>query len=68
MINPTFILGPALLEGQKNATSVNFMAQIVNKVYPGVPRINFPICDVRDVAKAHVKVSTIRIFFIHIDF
>ncbi|XP_042883889.1 uncharacterized protein LOC122260598 [Penaeus japonicus] len=34
------------------------MAQIVNRAYPGVPRVQFPICDVRDVAKAHVKALT----------
>ncbi|XP_071545349.1 uncharacterized protein [Panulirus ornatus] len=59
VINPTLIMGPALLEGHKNATSVNLMSQIVNKAYPGVPRLNFSICDVRDVAKAHVKALTI---------
>ncbi|XP_047485902.1 phenylacetaldehyde reductase-like, partial [Penaeus chinensis] len=55
VINPTFVLGPPLLEAHKSATSVNFMAQIVNRAYPGVARVQFPICDVRDVAKAHVK-------------
>ncbi|XP_037793041.1 putative uncharacterized oxidoreductase C513.07 [Penaeus monodon] len=58
VINPTFVLGPPLLESHKSATSVNFMAQIVNRAYPGVPRVQFPICDVRDVAKAHVKALT----------
>ncbi|XP_042209020.1 phenylacetaldehyde reductase-like isoform X1 [Homarus americanus] len=58
VINPTLILGPALTEGHKNATSVSFMVQIVNKVYPGVPRVQMPICDVRDVAKAHLKALT----------
>lgn len=59
VINPTLILGPALIEGHKSATSVNFMVQIVNKAYPAVPRLNVPICDVRDVAKAHVKALTL---------
>ncbi|XP_063595452.1 uncharacterized protein LOC134772408 [Penaeus indicus] len=58
VINPTFVLGPPLLEAHKSATSVNFMAQIVNRAYPGVPRVQLPICDVRDVAKAHVKALT----------
>lgn len=60
MINPVLVMGPALLEGHKNATSVELMAQIVNKAYPGVPRVQFPVCDVRDVAKAHVKVSVVQ--------
>ncbi|KAG0710408.1 putative uncharacterized oxidoreductase [Chionoecetes opilio] len=59
VINPTLIMGPPLLEAHKSATSVNIMSGIVNKTYPGVPRVQFPVCDVRDVAKAHVKALTL---------
>ncbi|XP_076036197.1 uncharacterized protein LOC143022089 isoform X2 [Oratosquilla oratoria] len=55
VINPAFVLGPALLESHKGATSMNFMTQVMNRAYPAVPRISFAICDVRDVAKAHVQ-------------
>lgn len=59
VINPTLIFGPPLIEAHKSATSVILMANIVNKAYPGVPRVQFPVCDVRDVAKAHVKALTL---------
>ena len=49
-------MGPPLLESHRGATSVTIMSSILNKTYPGVPRVQFPVCDVRDVAKAHVKV------------
>ena len=56
VINPGFILGPALLDNHKNATSVSLFASIFNKTYPGVPKISLPVCDVRDAAKAHIQV------------
>jgi len=58
VINPSFVMGPPLLESQKSSTSVNFMAQMVNRSVPGVVRMAFPMTDVRDVAKAHVKALT----------
>ncbi|KAG0723289.1 putative uncharacterized oxidoreductase YDR541C [Chionoecetes opilio] len=64
VINPTLIMGPPLLEAHKSATSVNIMSGIVNKTYPGVPRVQFPVCDVRDVAKAHVKFSSCPSFLV----
>ncbi|XP_063854037.1 LOW QUALITY PROTEIN: uncharacterized protein LOC135096465 [Scylla paramamosain] len=57
VINPTLVMGPPLMESHRFSTSVNIMAGIVNKTYPWVPRVQFPICDVRDVAKAHIKHS-----------
>lgn len=45
------------MESQKEATSAHFLAQMLNKAYPAVPKMALNICDVRDVAKAHVKVS-----------
>ncbi|CAL4078695.1 unnamed protein product [Meganyctiphanes norvegica] len=58
VINPSFVMGPPLLESHKSSTSVNFMAQMVNRSLPGVVRIAFPVTDVRDVAKAHLKALT----------
>lgn len=31
----------------------------MNAEIPGVPRINFPVVDVRDVALAHLKATTV---------
>lgn len=59
VVNPTLIMGPPLMEAHRSATSVNIMASIVNKTYPGVPKVQFPVCDVRDVARAHVKALTV---------
>lgn len=59
VINPVFVLGPPLMESHKNSTSVSYMMQIVNRTYPAVPKVMFPVCDVRDVAKAHVKAMTL---------
>ncbi|XP_068222001.1 uncharacterized protein [Palaemon carinicauda] len=55
VINPVFVLGPPLMESHKTSTSVTYMSQIINRTYPAVPKLMFPICDVRDVAKAHIK-------------
>ena len=57
VINPALILGPALLDCQKSATSIEIVASILNKSYPGVPKMSIPICDVRDAAKAHIQVD-----------
>ncbi|XP_045119349.1 putative uncharacterized oxidoreductase C513.07 [Portunus trituberculatus] len=59
VINPTLVMGPPLLETHRTSTSVSLMTGIVNKTYPGVPRVQFPVCDVRDVARAHVKALTL---------
>lgn len=59
VINPTLVMGPPLMESHKASTSVSIMNSIVNKTYPALPRVQFPICDVRDVAKAHVKAMTL---------
>lgn len=59
VINPGFVLGPPLMESHKGSTSVNYMTQIVNRTYPAVPKLMFPVCDVRDVARAHVQALTL---------
>lgn len=50
-------MGPPLMAANKSSTSVGFVADMLNRKNPGVPKIMFYFCDVRDVAKAHVEVS-----------
>ncbi|XP_076347262.1 uncharacterized protein LOC143245150 isoform X2 [Tachypleus tridentatus] len=56
VINPGLILGPVL------SSTVNSSNEIIKKLLergiPMVPRINLSICDVRDVAQAHLKAMT----------
>ena len=52
-INPTGILGPALLADV--STSLEIPIRLLNGKTPGVPRIGFSFVDVRDVAECHVK-------------
>jgi len=51
-INPAFVIGPNLL-GTNNASN-EIVRKLLAREVPGVPRIFFPLVDVRDVALAHV--------------
>jgi len=51
-INPAYVIGPNLL-GTTN-TSNEIVRKLLAREVPGVPRIFFPLVDVRDVALAHV--------------
>ncbi len=53
VINPGFVLGPAL--DQKQATSTDVIKLFFQGAYPALPPVNFPIVDVRDLAQLHVK-------------
>ena len=53
VINPAFILGPMLTDSL--STSVLIVKRMLDKSMPVLPRFNLAICDVRDVALAHVK-------------
>ncbi len=53
VVNPGFVLGPAL--DRDLSTSHNVIRMIGRGSYPMMPRIAFPIVDVRDVAVAHVQ-------------
>lgn len=53
VINPSYVLGPLLT--QTVSSSVLGMKRLLDKTAPGVPKFNMAICDVRDVALAHVK-------------
>lgn len=56
VINPAFIQGPAL-DGDLS-TSLEVLHLMAKGAYPASPRISFPVCDVRDVAAAHVAAMT----------
>lgn len=53
VINPAFVQGPAL-DGDLS-TSHELMRLMAEGRYPASPKIVFPVCDVRDVATAHVE-------------
>lgn len=53
VINPSYVLGPLKSDGV--SSSVLALKRLLDKSAPGVPKFNMPICDVRDVALAHVK-------------
>lgn len=53
VINPGFVLGPVL--GKDVGTSADVVLKLMNGEYPGVPKLGFPIVDVRDVAKLHLN-------------
>jgi dihydroflavonol-4-reductase len=55
-INPSFVLGPSL-SGADNASN-EIVGKLVRREIPGVPRLQFGLVDVRDVAKAHVLAMT----------
>jgi len=52
-INPGFIMGPVL--AQTFGTSMEVARSIMQKEMSMVPKLHFPIADVRDVAAAHVQ-------------
>ncbi|XP_076353096.1 uncharacterized protein LOC143248547 [Tachypleus tridentatus] len=57
VINPGLVIGPVL--SSNIGTSINLIVRLMNKSSPLVPRLNFFISDVRDVALAHVRAMTI---------
>jgi nucleoside-diphosphate-sugar epimerase len=55
VINPAFVQGPALDDDL--STSHELYRLMARGLYPAVPRIRFPVVDVRDVAAAHVEAA-----------
>ncbi|TVQ87041.1 MAG: NAD-dependent epimerase/dehydratase family protein [Bacteroidetes bacterium] len=54
VINPSFVLGPAL-NGSSDSESLNFMKDILKgRFFFGAPDLMFGFVDVRDVARAHI--------------
>jgi dihydroflavonol-4-reductase len=52
-INPSVVLGPLL--DRQSGTSVSLVARLLKGKDPMVPRLNFAVVDVRDVARMHVE-------------
>ncbi|XP_015915817.1 uncharacterized protein [Parasteatoda tepidariorum] len=57
VINPALVLGP-VLNGEPG-TSVEVIKKLLERAMPMIPKVNFDVCDVRDVALAHVKAMTL---------
>ncbi|XP_073255580.1 uncharacterized protein [Porites lutea] len=55
-INPGLILGP-VLHGS-NCGSMEFHRRLLERQMPMVPKLSMPMCDVRDVAAAHITAMT----------
>jgi len=53
VINPGLVLGPLL--NKANSTSLEVIRLLLDRAVPAIAKTCFPICDVRDVALAHVK-------------
>ena len=56
-INPGLVLGP--IDNPDTSTSVEIVRQLMSGAMPVLPRLNFPVVDVRDVASAHVAALTV---------
>lgn len=53
VINPGLVLGPLL--NKSNSTSIEVIRLLLDRAVPAVAKTYLPICDVRDVAQAHIK-------------
>lgn len=56
VLNPSMVMGPPL--HRTPGTSIGVMQKLLDSLIPGVPKINYPLVDVRDVALAHVRAMT----------
>jgi len=56
VVNPAFVLGPAL--DPDLSTSHEVLRLMAIGAYPAAPKVGFPISDVRDVAITHARVMT----------
>ncbi len=52
-INPVVVIGPVL--GRDYSFSVQVIERLLRGAAPGLPRLGFPLVDVRDVADLHVR-------------
>lgn len=52
-VNPGFVLGPAL--DADVGSSADVILMLLRGTYPAVPRVAFPVVDVRDIAAMHVR-------------
>ena len=53
VVNPVGVFGPVL--GPDYATSILLVQRLMDGAMPGLPRLNFGIVDVRDVADLHIR-------------
>lgn len=53
VINPGFVVGPALIKAP--CSSVNVISRLLKGELPMVPKLHMNCVDVRDVAKAHIE-------------
>lgn len=58
VVNPAYVMGPVLNGSQ--CTSMEVVKRLLERNMMFVPRLNFSIIDVRDVAAAHVKAMTLQ--------
>ncbi|XP_076330726.1 uncharacterized protein LOC143236335 [Tachypleus tridentatus] len=56
VINPCITIGPSL--GKNVSSSVGVILRLMNKSIPLIPPVSFSLCDVRDVALAHIRAMT----------
>jgi len=55
-VNPGVVLGPAL---DKDLSTSHVLIRLLGRgVYPALPKVAFPVVDVRDVARQHVTAMT----------
>lgn len=55
-VNPSAVLGPVL--GSDFSPSLEVVKKLLGGELPGLPRLGFPIVDVRDVADLHIRAMT----------
>ena len=55
-VNPSAVLGPVL--GKDFSASLEVVKKLMGGELPGLPRLGFPIVDVRDVADLHIRAMT----------
>lgn len=55
-VNPGAVLGPVL--GRDFSASIEIVKKMLEGSLPGMPRLGFPLVDVRDIADLHVRALT----------
>ncbi|XP_060599031.1 uncharacterized protein LOC132752687 [Ruditapes philippinarum] len=58
VVNPGYVLGPVLSGAQ--CTSTDVVKRLLERNIMFVPKLNFSLVDVRDVAAAHIKAMTLQ--------
>jgi len=59
VVNPVVVLGPPLLRCNAAATTVGMLTKIITRESFVFPHMFLFMCDVRDVAEAHIKALTL---------